>query len=165
MNQEKSFEFHKLNWAKCCICDVLVDEFHIEHMNRCVFNIMLKNIYEPITNINPIIIEYYVFLYIFSYISIPINELSQNLSEDNEIAVKFAKKIYKTLYDYRINKEEECVNWSVQNSFVFAALITIKNKRDCFLQIWPGFTKDVFESMIPNFQAHLIYSRVNKCIE
>ena len=47
--------------AKCQVCNEFVHMFHIDHMIECVH----KNIYEPISDINSIIIEYYVFYIYF----------------------------------------------------------------------------------------------------
>ena len=140
--------------AKCDVCNKVVHMFHIDHMIECVH----KNIYKPLSEINSIIIEYYVLLYIFGHMSLSINEFNQDLSDDNEIAVKFAKELYKSLYEYKINKRRKYIKWSGQNWFVFAALMTMKNKRDCFLQIWPGFSTELFESIIPRFKKYVIYS-------
>jgi len=146
--------------ANCDVCNKTVHMFHIDHMIECVH----KNIYKPLSDINPLIIEYYVFLYIFCHMSLPINEFNKDLSDDNEVAVKFAKELYKALYDYRINKRKKYIRWSKQNWFVFAALMTLKNKRDCFLQIWPGFSTELFESIIPRFKKHVFHSDPNDYI-
>ena len=97
--------------------------------------------------------------------SLSINEFNKDLTDDNEIAVKFAKELYKALYEYRLNKRRKYIYWPGQKWFVFADLTTLKNKRDCSLQIWPGFTTKVFESIIPRFKGHVIYSYVDEYIK
>jgi hypothetical protein len=149
-------EYPTLYRATCFVCKEVVHMYHTDHMIQCVHN----NIYKSNGSINPIIIQYYVFLYVFGHMSLSISEFNSDILDSDKRAVNFAKKLYTALYEYRINKRRIYIKWPGQNYFVFAALYTLKNKRECNLQIWPGFTKETFESFIPRFKENIIYKSV-----